>query len=414
MKATWIATAATGLALMTACVGNDGIDKGDEDDSDFDSKADSFAAPTAHGAVPFGRSSDAAFSDSQGFHTWTFKLTGNATTKLATSYADRNLDTVMYLYKKGATGWGAAIDKNDDANSRTLSSAFSKRLGAGEYRIIVKTFKRTQRGAFSLTSSCEGAGCPTTVNTCPAVVELPPNQGYGDACATSLAKIFANADIKTERSEVATPATRCALPALERQSLDYWRSYMAAAGGDTVEADYEIHTQVLGGTAGQGGTVVSVTDGGDESAMSLVYDLDGKLVMMFQHNQSPDLQFYCRGSAPARDVAQIEDCVDSLLNSVHGDQEASVNISARIASVPAATGQEVIGAMKHFAKVNAVAASASITANGAKWGGEWDSGARLTISAANKPVTSYLSNKLFVVLATEAGRGSQLVCEAQP
>lgn len=155
------------LAALVGCApatAKDGL----EEDAPIDGAYDSFRSPTDHGVLTFGRAEHAELTAAEGFHAWTFSLSGPASVSLRTEAATmgaREVDTVLYLYREGATGWGRAITSNDDSMG-SLFSALTRSLEAGRYRIIVKGYQRTTRGAFGVVAECSGAGCGTPVTEC--------------------------------------------------------------------------------------------------------------------------------------------------------------------------------------------------------------------------------------------------------
>lgn len=156
-------------ALMT--VGCIGSDKGEEEELPLDGKDDSFAKPTDHGFTFFGLQENAVLTETERYHQWVFDTTGDAKVEFKTTYTvlgQRKTDTVLYLYKQQPNGnWGSYIARNDDYDGKVYSRIV-KQLGAGHYRIIVKGFAASTLGKFSVTSSCEGAGCaaPEPATTC--------------------------------------------------------------------------------------------------------------------------------------------------------------------------------------------------------------------------------------------------------
>jgi hypothetical protein len=106
--------------LVVGCV----ADKGPEEDLPEDGKADTQRKPTDHGGIAFGTPGFSELTASARYHAWTFELSGDANVELTTSYAvrgQRRTDTVLYLYKEGASGWGSYIARNDDYGSTTYS-----------------------------------------------------------------------------------------------------------------------------------------------------------------------------------------------------------------------------------------------------------------------------------------------------
>ncbi|UJR86737.1 DVUA0089 family protein [Sandaracinus amylolyticus] len=140
------------------------VDKGAEEDAPLDGAADSFRNPIDHSALALGGSVSAEITRDESFHAWTFELTAPASIALRTEGA-REVDTMLYLYREGARGWGSYIARNDDAGG-TLWSALSRDLVAGRYRVIVKGYDRRVRGAFTLASECSGEGCPREAGEC--------------------------------------------------------------------------------------------------------------------------------------------------------------------------------------------------------------------------------------------------------
>ncbi len=152
-----------GLGLFVtaapACVSED---KDPEEEAPPDgSKDDSFAKPIDHGTIAFGVPAASALTAAEHFHAWTFELTGDAKVDLATSYAvlgQRKTDTVLYLYKESAAGWGSYLFRNDDVGS-SVYSKLSRTFGAGRYRALVKGHLAATTGKFKLTVGCTGDGC---------------------------------------------------------------------------------------------------------------------------------------------------------------------------------------------------------------------------------------------------------------
>ncbi len=153
-------------ALAACCVAMVGCDqavndKGPEDEAPAEGKLDSFRSPTDHGAIGFDTNAESVLTATAKHHTWTFGLTGNASVHLYThpSLTSRQMvDTVLYLYKRGPSGWGSYLARNDDDDGNVFSS-ITRDLGAGEYRLLVKGYAAGTRGPFAVTVGCEGAGC---------------------------------------------------------------------------------------------------------------------------------------------------------------------------------------------------------------------------------------------------------------
>lgn len=150
------------LALSSSCAAEVDV-KGEEDSGPIDDGSfDSFASSTLNGMLEFGSPHTAAFTSSARFHAWDFELEAPAVVTLdvgPVSDGDPELDTVMYLYRQGSTGWGRYIARNDDARGTRWSGLEHLALSAGTYRVLVKGFRTSVRGDFALTASCEGDGC---------------------------------------------------------------------------------------------------------------------------------------------------------------------------------------------------------------------------------------------------------------
>lgn len=398
----------TVLAMaLTACT-TDALDKGLEDDVPADGKLDSFGTPTDHGELELGASNYAEITYSEGFHSWTFTLTDGAEIDLRTSVQTINLDTVMYLYRRTAAGWGAYIAKNDDVADNDPTSRLEETLTAGEYRVVVKGFKRTMRGEFTVAGSCSGVGCPTE-SACSPSVDLPDDTGYGPGCSEALANIFATAQARSTNERYRTLDQRCDATPLERLALDYYASYwedLEAIAGDEPLAVTVSH---LDGNALGGGSVVTVDRGGDETAATFVFDADTKLVAVYQHNQSPDVRFYCRTSGAPVSVPNVEDCMGALIGDdmIHeADDEVAFSLQASPNDLSAELADRVEHAVREYARARGTGASTLLSVEGALW----DTSNRVTIQGSGKPATTYLTSEALVVLAMPADGRPTLVC----
>jgi hypothetical protein len=142
------------------CVGA-GDGKGEEEELLDDTKDDSQRKPTDHGAIAFDTPELSALTATERYHAWTFELSGDASVTMTTSYAvkgQRKTDTVLYLYKEGANGWGSYIARNDDYQDKVYSQLV-RELGAGRYRVLVKGHLASTLGKFRITVGCAGDGC---------------------------------------------------------------------------------------------------------------------------------------------------------------------------------------------------------------------------------------------------------------
>jgi len=162
------------LSFAFACVALGGcfaeeLEKGDEDEApSVDGKDDSFQAPTDHGAIGWSVPAGATLAATAKFHAWDFTLSGDAKIVMTTgkqTAGGKMVDTVLYLYKEGATSWGPYIARNDDAGD-SLWSKITRNLGAGHYRALVKGYAATTTGKFALKVECTGAGCAPPAPAC--------------------------------------------------------------------------------------------------------------------------------------------------------------------------------------------------------------------------------------------------------
>lgn len=145
---------------LGAC--SDLADKGAEDGvpADLD-KADSQRTPTDLGAITPGQTVTASLASNARYLAWEFDVSGDATISLDTSRVPHaaTVDTVLYLYKQGASGgWGSYVARNDDAAGSPFSS-IDRDVVAGRYRALVKGYTTSTYGSFRLTYGCTGAGC---------------------------------------------------------------------------------------------------------------------------------------------------------------------------------------------------------------------------------------------------------------
>ena len=154
------------LAVPACLAGTD--DKGEESALPEDGGADSFRSPTEHGPIGFVTPVLGELTAQAGYHTWDFTLSGPAALVLATAPptpTGRKVDTVLYLYREGAGGWGRYLARNDDANGKVWSE-LRRTLDAGHYRVLVKGYDTTTRGRFAVSAACTGDGCAPPAPTC--------------------------------------------------------------------------------------------------------------------------------------------------------------------------------------------------------------------------------------------------------
>jgi hypothetical protein len=197
-------------APLAACLDDGAGDKGEEEALPTEGGADSFRYPIEHGEIAWGVPQASALTTTERYHAWNFELSGDATVDMTTSYAllgQRRTDTVLYLYKEGATGWGSYIARNDDY-ADTLYSQLVRALGAGRYRVLVKGYAATTKGKFKLSVNCTGAGCEPAAP--PAATCL-----FGD----TYGEIAGNAALVTNNANEITIANLSWLSAADQQRL---------------------------------------------------------------------------------------------------------------------------------------------------------------------------------------------------
>jgi hypothetical protein len=140
-------------ALVAGCVADPDLDPTLDTDAAAVAARDSHQRPTVHGPIVFATAKTATLTAAQGFHAWTFELHGPADVTVAVgAVRGRTVDTWLYLYREGATGWGSYLVRRDHG-------PIVRALGAGRYRVLVKGQTERTRGAFSVTVDCAGAGC---------------------------------------------------------------------------------------------------------------------------------------------------------------------------------------------------------------------------------------------------------------
>lgn len=320
-------------ASTFACV----ADKGAEDDPLIEGKADSFYSPTNHGQLTFGAPNRAEISEAERFHAWTFTLTAAATVSVRTEISN-NLDTVMYLYRRdaGSTGsFGSYVEKNDD-HGDGIYSQIDFEGEPGEYRVIIKAFKSAQRGPFAVNGSCEGAGCPGPA-TCVAdqFDPLPDSTAkFSAACASDLLAAMTTRTGSEGTVEVPETAV-CSLDGLAKRSVDLFRAYWDEVGGWDAfkngedDLPLEVTTTTRGTT-----TTVTIDAPFDEDAITFTYGTAGRLLTLYQHNQSPDIRTFCDQAGTI--AAPSEGCVELM-------RDALVHASAEMTGSGSTTCESAVG-----------------------------------------------------------------------
>lgn len=382
--------------LLVGCAAEDA--KGVEDNQEFENydaaKADSFRNPTEHGNLNFGLASSASLTEDHLFHTWTFTLTGDAAVDVPIALGTANLDTVMYLYRRepGADRWGRYIARNDDAGD-SVASRITESLGAGEYRVLIKGYKTALRGDFSITPTCDGAGCPGMV-ACDAN-SIGDDPTLADECTEALSYAL-NADrISTDTTHV-TLADRCSLPAAARVGVEaYYNYWNGNIGWDDafgwLAEDGPIELEVITSELSSGAFFVGVDVGADESAMDFVVSSEGELLAGYQHNQSPTFLTYCAGSEDWGDETcggiYMTHMLHSEVDEMRGT-EMGVTLADAESRLPAATYR----AFQEFAAEYEMGTDDPATVYFSEWAvNDWDADAiaSVTVESDEHGVTSY-------------------------
>lgn len=400
-------TLASLLALGVAACAGDDVGSGSA------YATDSFYSPTEHGELIFGGRNAAEFTEDNRFHSWTFELTDAAEIELATVLATPNLDTVMYLYRRGEDdNWGSYVDKNDD-DGGSLASRISGSFEAGEYRIKIKATKVAMRGSFAVDAQCSGGGCPVA-DPAECNADGPPNlpmpTGYGTACdATFLALL--------------TTPTRSAPPdcaaALEARAVQYYKDYWdeiygfeELTGGDP-DAEPYVDLEFHPGA----GTIVDVGMGGDEDAMDFVFDVDGKLLYYYQHNQSPDWAWYCVAEGEPPMEEPDDDCFrQPIWNSDYTVEDVTEGSGFVPAGETPALPPQVVVALAEYVDVEAVGNGEDVTYDYTLWDASYAHGAEVTLVAPNRPAATYVVAGepewgMTIVFRTDEASGTSYVCK---
>ncbi len=345
-----------GASLLFACAEPADDGKGEEENALTDGKDDSFFRPTEHGELRFGVTNDASITDDEQFHAWTFELSDDAELDIATAVS-RNLDTVMYLYRRapGEDSWGRYIEKNDD-DGDLISSRLTLQAEAGEYRVIVKAFKSALRGSFDVDATCAGPGCPgADSGTCEEgeFTDLPRMTSWGADCAFDIANALSG-EVVSRSSTSVTIDERCGLSGLELTAVDYFHEWWNDIVGfdDAFRYDpdddvvLDIETETMSGDV----TVIRVdAPSNDEGAITFVFDGE-TLLSSYQHNQSATFDTYCEN--PGASVESPgEGCFIDVMRALPHDRNAESAREFGEASANDASDPAVAAALQYYVAV---------------------------------------------------------------
>ena len=287
------------ITLSIACDDDNAHDeKGSEEQAlSEDGKSDSFFKPTEHGDITFGLPSEGVVKEGEIFHAFNFKLSEEAEVTLKTEVS-QNLDTVMYLYRRDTPTdtWGSFIEKNDD-HAGNIWSQIKFDGVAAEYRVIVKPFKKALRGTFSLNASCIGAGCVSeNRNQCETgTFTAPEGEGFTDSCAIKIMDVVSTPQISTSRGSIPFDK-HCDLEGIEQLAVLHYTNYFQDLGVASLEELFDFGSGInyeFEHISFEGGHQVNIDAGGDENGATLIYDSASNLLVLYQHNQTPDIRFHC-------------------------------------------------------------------------------------------------------------------------
>ncbi len=340
------------ITLSVACGGDELIEKGDEEQAlTDDGKSDSFFKPTEHGALTFGVPSRTSVGTDRVFHSWNFTLSDDAEVVLNTDVS-KNLDTVMYLYRRDnpEDSWGRFIKKNDD-HEGNIWSQITLKGEAAEYRVIVKPFKKALRGDFSITAKCEGAGCATTnpqPNQCvTGTFPSAPGEGFTDVCASKIMKLVRTPLVSSSNGFIDFEK-HCELSGAQQLAVLHYSDYFEQFGFGSLEEvfdfgdgiSYEFTHNIY-----QGGHEIDINAGGDEDSASLFYDNDLNLLALYQHNQSPDVQFSCgEVGDTTKDREPFAECMSPILFETPKSNDVAKNTFSGTDTLEEIEGMDILGA----------------------------------------------------------------------
>ena len=341
-------------ALLFGCGDTAPEDKGEEENPLTDGKSDSFFQPTEHGDLRMGVPNRASFTADEMFHSWQFELSDDAKVELTTDTSSRNLDTVMYVYKRldTADSWGRFHRKNDD-DGDSLTSRILLEGEAAQYRVVVKGHKKAMRGAFTVNAECAGPGCQANADQCdPDEFEsLPTATPFTNECAFVLGGMLASEPVSQSSSGIEL-GQKCQLVGLERTAIDlyheWWDDIVGFDDQFRFDPDEDVFLNFSVTKFRSGLSEVSVDAGGDEDGISFYFDENDKLLAAYQHNQSPTVDFYCGiGDAPQEEPTP--ECFEDWMWHLPHETETA-RVSEGVAVEDAADEHAGIGvAMDRFA-----------------------------------------------------------------
>jgi hypothetical protein len=231
----------------------------------------------------------------------------------------------MYLYRRdaGSTGsWGPYIAKNDDHDD-DIWSQIDADVEPGEYRVIVKAFKTAQLGEFAVLGDCDGAGCPAAGACFSDQWDPLPDAAtkLSASCAAELIDAFTARTTTSNTTTVAETAV-CTIGAEGKKSVDQYRAYWDEVQGwdDFKSGEYDINLDVTTEKRGDYTEITVDSEPNDEDAIHFTYGKSGRLLALYQSNQSPDARAYCDESGTIDAPSDV--CLDYMRAALpHADAE---------------------------------------------------------------------------------------------
>jgi hypothetical protein len=402
-----------GVLIWTSC-GQETNGKGQESPLPVDGSADTWWSPTLHGELLFGLENNAEFADGAFFHAWDFTLTAEARVELTTQSSENNMDTVMYLYRRdaGEMHWGGYIARNDD-HAGTMLSHMDKELEAGEYRVMIKGYKDYIRGPFALLGTCEGEGCdsgddPCEGEDCPdefvcdpddVQQSIPRMEGYSASCVIQTGEILGAVQDNINTRYV-TQADHCTLSGNELYAWEFYYNYWDfIAGWDYLvwDPDEPLGFEMDIDDYGDKGTLITVDYGGDEMAMTFLFGPDGKLLVYYQHNQTPEWGFSCVGEGQTPTDGPTNDlCLSHYLASAM-DGYPDSRVSGQIAIAEADSEHALLAAAaKQYANQFELNADTVVSYSYVRWDAEWGETVEACIKDAERAEMCYRVGEEYV------------------
>ncbi len=395
--------------------------KGEESALPEDAKDDSFRKPTEHGELKFGLTNQGELTADERFHTWTFTLTGGANVTLRVeTFGDKNLDTVMYLYRRdpGAETWGSYMKRNDD-HEQNVWSQLDLHLDAGEYRVLVKGYKTKLRGSFGVKAECAGTGCPTTGDA--PDVELPASTSMTAECFERINKVVTSEVVGGSGFSIMYETDAESLTGVERKAVELYKQYWDDIGCCWDEMDFEGHELDVGVQQTEDGAIAVVDYvGGDETTITFLFDGQENLLLLHHDEQSPTVDTFCgEDGAPFFETFGNEDCIGRWLDYMphSSDDAGEVSGTVRFDELPGndELPKLVRAAVETYEKATGVAHDTDIAFEFVSWEADFGTGAEVTLSADGAATLSYTMgnsdfDSLWIFMVTEDG-SQRFLCQ---